>query len=107
MRRCLLLPAPAWYAVQGNIEPLFAIQMPNCWEEPPEEPVSCNQTTVKNVQNIEISGIILGETKHSLPCVGRLLCCGCGWRAPLCLVCAGGGCPLRAGSSCYQRAKRC
>ncbi|KAL4458363.1 hypothetical protein ABPG75_013228 [Micractinium tetrahymenae] len=42
----------------GNIEPLFAVEMPNCFGE--AEPHSCNQETVSNIQNIEIGAIIVG-----------------------------------------------
>ncbi|EFN51657.1 hypothetical protein CHLNCDRAFT_59145 [Chlorella variabilis] len=42
----------------GNIEPLLAIQYPNCFGD--EEPPDCNQTTENNIQNIEISAIIVG-----------------------------------------------
>lgn len=36
--------------LQGNIEPLFAIQAPNCWSCKEGTECSCNQTTVDNVQ---------------------------------------------------------
>lgn len=42
----------------GNIEPLFAVQMPNCFGD--AEPSSCDQETVNNIQNIEISAVITG-----------------------------------------------
>ncbi|KAI7842967.1 hypothetical protein COHA_003372, partial [Chlorella ohadii] len=44
----------------GNIEPLFEVQMPNCWACSEGTACTCNQTTVDNVQNIEISAIIVG-----------------------------------------------
>ncbi|PSC68539.1 proton phosphate symporter [Micractinium conductrix] len=45
----------------GNVEPLFGVTAPACWECQPEEAAcTCNQTTVDNVKNVEISGVILG-----------------------------------------------
>lgn len=41
---------PALSAV-GNIEPLLALEAPNCWAcEPDVAPCTCDQTTVDNVQ---------------------------------------------------------
>ncbi len=34
----------------GNIEPLFEVQMPNCWACSEGTACTCNQTTVDNVQ---------------------------------------------------------
>jgi len=34
----------------GNIEPLFAVESPNCWSCKDEAACTCNQTTVENVQ---------------------------------------------------------
>ena len=34
----------------GNIEPLFAVESPNCWACTDEAACTCNQTTVDNVQ---------------------------------------------------------
>ncbi|KAI3423023.1 hypothetical protein D9Q98_010707 [Chlorella vulgaris] len=42
----------------GNIEPLLAIQYPSCFGD--AEPFDCNQSTMDNIQNIEISAIIVG-----------------------------------------------
>jgi hypothetical protein len=44
--------------VQGNIKPLFAIQYPACFGK--ETPHDCNQSTMTNIQNLEISAIIAG-----------------------------------------------
>ncbi|KAI3423025.1 hypothetical protein D9Q98_010709 [Chlorella vulgaris] len=42
----------------GNIKPLFAIQYPACFGK--ETPHDCNQSTMTNIQNLEISAIIAG-----------------------------------------------
>ncbi|KAL4429622.1 hypothetical protein ABPG77_008671 [Micractinium sp. CCAP 211/92] len=42
----------------GNIEPLFAVEMPSCFGD--TQPYTCDQETVSNIQNIEISAVIVG-----------------------------------------------
>lgn len=48
LRLLMRPPAAAAHRPQGNIEPLLAIQYPNCFGD--EEPPDCNQTTENNIQ---------------------------------------------------------
>ena len=41
----------------GNIEPLFAVQAPDCWKCTDDAVCTCNQTTVDNVQVWQTCGM--------------------------------------------------
>lgn len=55
----------------GNIKPLFAIQMPNCFAG--VQPPSCNQRTEQSIEYTEICGVILGMLAFGARCASDSL----------------------------------